>query len=301
MDVELRHLHAFVAVAQQLSFTRAAEQLVITQPALTRTIKQLEAALEVQLFNRTSRHVELTATGAEFLAHAQQVLMAMDQALASVRNQVTIRMGFSWLLPDPWAQLTVSKYEQTTGNSVSLIRIDDPLAGVEQGRVDVAVVRGTPPSETPARLVHLFDEERVAVCSLDCTMAAVHELHWRDVAKWPLVVNTVSGTTGPWSWPAGEGPTRIIETGNFDEWLESVAANRGIGVVPEVAMRRNIHPAVRFVPLIDAPTTPVSIAFLPKVQERQIRRFVEAAMPGRGGTARPADRPSPSSPAGPRR
>jgi DNA-binding transcriptional LysR family regulator len=301
MDVELRHLHAFVAVAQQLSFTRAAEQLVITQPALTRTIKQLEAALEVQLFNRTSRHVELTATGAEFLAHAQQVLMAMDQALASVRNQVTIRMGFSWLLPDPWAQLTVSKYEQTTGNSVSLIRIDDPLAGVEQGRVDVAVVRGTPPSETPARLVHLFDEERVAVCSLDCTMAAVHELHWRDVAKWPLVVNTVSGTTGPWSWPAGEGPTRIIETGNFDEWLESVAANRGIGVVPEVAMRRNIHPAVRFVPLIDAPTTPVSIAFMPKVQERQIRRFVEAAMPGRGDTARPADRPSPSSPPGPRR
>jgi DNA-binding transcriptional LysR family regulator len=112
MDVELRHLHAFVAVAQQLSFTRAAEQLVITQPALTRTIKQLEAALEVQLLNRTSRHVELTATGEVFLAQAQQVLLAMDQALTSVRNCVTIRMGFSWLLPDPWAQLTVSTYEQ---------------------------------------------------------------------------------------------------------------------------------------------------------------------------------------------
>jgi DNA-binding transcriptional LysR family regulator len=278
MDVELRHLHAFVAVAQQLSFTRAAEQLVITQPALTRTIKQLEAALEVQLLNRTSRHVELTATGAQFLAQAQQVLMAMDQALAAVRNQVTIRMGFSWLLPDPWAQLTVSKYEQTTGNSVSLVRIDDPLAGVEQGRVDVAVVRGVAPATTPARVVHLFDEDRVAVCSVDCRLAGTDKLHWRDVAKWPLVVNTVSGTTGPWSWPAGDGPARIVETGNFDEWLESVAANRGIGVVPEVAMRRNIHPAVRFVPLVDAPTTPVSIAFLPKVQERQVRRFVEAAV-----------------------
>lgn len=276
MDVELRHLRAFAAVAHQLSFTRAAEQLVITQPALTRTVKQLEQALEVRLFDRTSRHVALTPAGTEFLDHAQRVLTALDEAVASVRNQVTIRMGFSWLLPDPWAQLTVSAYERATGNSVSLVRIDDPLAGVEQGRVDVAVVRGTPP-ESPARVVHLFDERRVVVCSLDCTMAQRDEVHWRDVPAWPLVVNTVSGTTGPWSWPDGDGPARIVETGNFDEWLESVAANRGIGVVPEVAMRRNIHPAVKFVPLIGAPTTPVSIAFLPTTQPRQLRRFVEAA------------------------
>jgi len=79
------------------------------------------------------------------------------------------------------------------------------------------------------------------------------------------------------SWPA-TGPEQIVATGNFDEWLESVAANRGIEVVPEVAMRRNIHPAVRFVPLVDAPASPVSLAFMPGVQPTLMRQFVEIAV-----------------------
>jgi DNA-binding transcriptional LysR family regulator len=278
MDVELRHLRAFVAVAQQLSFTRAATALRITQPALTRTIQQLEAALEVALLERDSRHVALTAVGADFLDRAQQVLATMDQAVAAVHERATLRLGFSWLLPDPWAQLAVRRYEEATGVTVALVRVDDPLAAVVRGAVEVAVVRGAVDPAVPARVVHLFDEVRVAVCSVASELAGHADLHWLDVPKWPLVVNTVSGTTGPWSWPAGEGPSRVVETANFDEWLESVAADRGIGVVPEVAMRRNIHSAVRFVPLLDAPTSPVSLAFLPGVRPAQLRRFVEAAV-----------------------
>jgi DNA-binding transcriptional LysR family regulator len=91
-------------------------------------------------------------------------------------------------------------------------------------------------------------------------------------------VNVVSGTTGPWSWPAGKGPQRIVETANFDEWIESVAADRGIGVVPDVAMRRNIHPAVRFLPILGAPTIKVSLAFLPNVRDSLIRKFIEAGV-----------------------
>jgi DNA-binding transcriptional LysR family regulator len=278
MDVELRHLRAFVAVAQQLSFTRAAEQMLITQPALTRTVKQLEAVLEVSLLDRDSRHVSLTPVGAEFLERAQQVLVAVDQAVASTREQVTVRMGFSWLLPDPWAQRTLARYEQATGSRVSLVRVDDPLAGVERGRIDVAVVRGPVEGGSPARVVHLFDEVRVAVCSADSELADAEQVRWNEIARWPLVVNTVSGTTGPWSWTDGDRPTEVVETRNFDEWLESVAANRGIGVVPEVAMRRNIHPAVRFIPLVGAPSSPVSIAFLPDHRPRLMRRFVESAV-----------------------
>lgn len=56
MDVEVRHLRAFLAVARSGSFTRASEHLLITQPALTRTIQQLEAILQVTLLERTSRH-----------------------------------------------------------------------------------------------------------------------------------------------------------------------------------------------------------------------------------------------------
>lgn len=116
------------------------------------------------------------------------------------------------------------------------------------------------------------------MCSEHSRLASREVLDWSEVPEWPLVVNTVSGTTGPWSWPAGQGPERTVETKNFDEWLESVAADRGIGVVPDVAMRRNIHSAVRFIPLTNAPTSPVSLAFLPHVRESLMRDFVAAAV-----------------------
>jgi DNA-binding transcriptional LysR family regulator len=283
MDVELRHLRAFVAVAQSKSFTRAAEQLLITQPALSRTIQQLESALQVSLLDRSSRHVGVTDTGGEFLRNAERVLADFDATVASARQRVTIRLGFSWLLPDPWAQDAVNLYEQKSGNTVTLVRCDDPLDGVRQASIDVALVRGEIPASAPVRGVHLFDEQRVAVCSEHSALASDESLRWDDIPRWPLVVNIMSGTTGSWSWPPGEGPQRVVETANFDEWIESVAADRGIGVVPDVAMRRNIHPAVRFIPLTGAPTTPVSLAFLPDVRDSLIRKFIEAAVAAAAG------------------
>src|SRR5262249_48615934 len=103
------------------------------------------------------------------------------------------------------------------------------------------------------------------------------ELDWAEVPRWPLVVNVASGTTGPWSWPAGEGPETVVETTNFDEWIESVAADRGIGVIPDVAVRRNIHPRVRFIALRGAPESPVLLAFLPHARNAVLRRFLEAS------------------------
>jgi DNA-binding transcriptional LysR family regulator len=278
MDVELRHLRALVAVARLGSFTRAAEQLFMSQPALSRTIQQLEDALQVTLLDRTSRHVELTSAGREFCGHAEQILASLDVALSSVRSQVTVRLGFSWLLPDPWAQQAVARFEQASGHAVSLVRSDDPLSAVEGSTIDVALIRGRIPDTAPVRRVHLFDEVRVAVRSQHSKLASYEALDWNDVPEWPLVVNTVSGTTGPWSWPEGQGPQRVVETANFDEWLESVAADRGIGVVPDVAMRRNIHSAIRFIPLTNAPTSPVWLAYLPHVRESLMREFVAAAL-----------------------
>ncbi|WP_231984167.1 LysR family transcriptional regulator [Mycobacterium sp. E342] len=275
--VELRHLRAFEAVARLKSFTRAADELRITQPALSRTIRQLEDALGVTLVDRTSRHVEATPAGRAFLDHVERLLAELERAFGAVRRQRSIGLGFSWLLPDPWAQDTVARFERATGTTVRLVRTDDALSAVQQGRVDVAVVRGQVTSAA-VRVMHLFDETRVAVCSVHSPLSGRSELDWAEVPQWPLVVNTASGTTGPWSWPAGEGPKTIVETENFDEWLESVAADRGIGVIPDVAVRRNIHPRVRFVALRGAPQSPVSLAFLPRARSAVLRRFVEAAV-----------------------
>jgi DNA-binding transcriptional LysR family regulator len=278
MEVELRHLRAFAAVAASRSFTQAAQQLFITQPALTRTVRQLESLLGTALIDRNTHPVSLTPAGEEFLSYASRILNDLNTGIGAIRQHATVRLGFSWLLPDPWAQYTVAGFERATGNSVSLIRCDDPLAGVGEARIDVALVRGTISDTRSVRVVHLFDEIRIAVCSVNSSLAILGELDWNDAPDWTLVVNTVSGTTGPWSWPAGAGPRQIVPTRNFDEWLESIAADRGIGIVPDVAQRRSIHPAVRFIPLRNAPLSPVSIAFRPGVREPLLRRFVYAAV-----------------------
>ncbi|MFF3333621.1 YbfB/YjiJ family MFS transporter [Streptomyces sp. NPDC002888] len=166
MDVELRHLRAFTAVARHRSFSRAAEELLITQPALSRTIAQLEGNLSIRLLDRSSRHVELTDIGAEFLVHAERVLATLDQALAAVSHRVTLRLGFSWLLPDPWAQQTVSRFEESTGASVALTRTDDPLQALRRRTLDIVLVRGDVDATRGARTMHLYDEPRIAVCFL---------------------------------------------------------------------------------------------------------------------------------------
>ncbi len=275
--VELRHLRAFEAVARLESFTQAARELNITQPALSRTIQQLEDALEATLLDRSSRHVATTQAGRIFLDHVERVLADLGRGVDAVRQQASIRLGFSWLLPDPWAQDTVARFERAARTTVNLIRTDDALGAVQQGRVDVALVRGHVTS-TAVRIVHLFDEPRVAVCSVHSPLAKRAELDWAEVPRWPLVVNTTSGTTGPWSWPAGAGPETVIETSNFDEWIESVAADRGVGVIPDVAVRRNIHPGVRFVARRGAPDIPVALTFVKRANGPVLRRFIEAAV-----------------------
>jgi DNA-binding transcriptional LysR family regulator len=274
--VELRHLRAFEAVARFNSFTQAADELAITQPALSRTVRQLEDALGVTLLDRSSRHVELTRAGRRFLDHVERILAELERGFGAVRQQASIRLGFSWLLPDPWAQDTVARFERATGATVSLVRTDDAQAAVQQGKVDVAVVRGQVTSPG-LKAVHLFDESRVAVCAVHSALVEHAWLDWAEVPRWPLVVNVASGTTGPWSWAAGEGPKTVVETANFDEWIESVATDRGIGVIPDVAVRRNIHPGVRFIPLRGAPPSAVVLVFLPRARNAVLRRFLEAA------------------------
>ncbi|MEU3711460.1 LysR family transcriptional regulator [Streptomyces catenulae] len=277
MDLELRHLRAFTALAHHRSYTRAATELMVTQPALSRTIQQLEATLGIRLVDRSSRHVALTAAGQEFLFHARRVLGNLDQAARDMRVHRTLRLGFSWLLPDPWAQRTIARFERATDAEVTLARVDNPVATLETARIDIAVLRGH--LELTGATVHpLFDEQRIAAISTSSFLATRKSIDWSEFHQWPLVVNTVTGTTNPGSWHPAAAPRTVVPCANYDEWLETVAADRGVGVVPALAARRAAHSGVRFIPLTNAPTIPVRLAHLPSGGRRPLlREFLHAA------------------------
>ncbi len=84
--IELRHLRAFVAVAEELNFSRAAERLFVSQPALSRQIATLERLIGCELFRRTTRQVELTPSGDTLLVRAQRLLADVDQAVSATQE-----------------------------------------------------------------------------------------------------------------------------------------------------------------------------------------------------------------------
>ncbi|MEC3916991.1 alpha/beta hydrolase fold domain-containing protein [Nocardia sp. CDC160] len=97
--VELRHLRAFVAVAEELNFGRAAQRLYLTQPALSRTIRGLEKQVGCDLFHRNTRSVTLTAAGVALLDRTRDVLNDLDSALTAARaagGELSARMDRMW-------------------------------------------------------------------------------------------------------------------------------------------------------------------------------------------------------------
>src|ERR1044071_7544919 len=91
--MELRHLRYFVAVADELNFTRAARKLYVAQPALSRQIRQLEDELGVKLLERNHHAVELTRTGRDFLTEARALLQHSEQAIRAARQSGELGPG----------------------------------------------------------------------------------------------------------------------------------------------------------------------------------------------------------------
>ncbi|MEU7582752.1 LysR family transcriptional regulator [Streptomyces sp. NPDC041068] len=289
-DVELRHLRGFLAVADELSFTHAADRLRVGQPALTRTVRALEESLGARLLERTTRRVELTEAGRRLRDDLAPLLARIDTTLrtAAGAEPPLLRLGFTSVLPEVCVPLTNS-FKAATGAGVRLVRRDSPLAGLASGACDVAVVRGDVPPGSAVRARLLLHEPRVAVVARGAAeLAGRRVVDWAELADVPLVVNTVTGTTRPELWPSARRPRLACTADNFDEWLEAVAAGHGVGVAPEPVARRHSHPSLRHVRLKNAPPVAVHLAIPARDAHPLAERYLsqcgqpdQAVQPGR--------------------
>src|SRR3954449_10227755 len=140
VDLDTRLLRAFVAVAQELSFTRAAERLFIAQQALSAQVQQLETRLGAKLFERTTRRVEITEAGELLRPHAVAALEALDAGLAALEaaqraERATLRVGLAGTAMVPLAGETLRRFTERHPKvelRVSNTGINEPAAGLKE-------------------------------------------------------------------------------------------------------------------------------------------------------------------------
>jgi LysR family carnitine catabolism transcriptional activator len=147
MNLSTRQLQAFAALHQHLSFTRAAQQCCLSQPAFSALIQGLEQGLGAQLFERSTRHVVPTRAGEDFLPHAQRLLADIDQAVQSLQGAAQLRASRVTvaLLPSlaaHWLPAVLAEFAQTHPQIQVQVRdaLNTPcLESVQQGQADWAL------------------------------------------------------------------------------------------------------------------------------------------------------------------
>lgn len=260
-ELELRHLRCFLAVAEERSITRAASALRLTQPAVSRTLAALEAALGVRLVDRSTHHLDLTPEGRAFHEKATVAVAAFEDALAAARApHRPLRLGHAWSAAGVFTTPLLRRWRQTHPDvPLELLRVDDRTAGLARGAVDLALLRG--PVETPGLVTELLHlEARVAAVPSDSPLARRPRLALADLSDQVIALNTVSGTTSLTLWPPETRPTRSTTVANTDDWLAAIASDQAVGVTSTATAGMHPYPGVSYVPLTDAPDLPVLLA-----------------------------------------
>lgn len=276
MDVDTRLLRYFLAVAEEGSLTRAAERLFVSQPALTRQIRQLENALGTRLFTRSRAGMTLTEPGQVLAAKAPAVLTEWTSALHATRTadrraSRVLRVGFLASAANEATQGIIAAFtRRRPGWRVDMRQAawSDPTAGLASRDVDVALLRVPFPGEETLRVEVLFTEPRWVALPTAHPLAARPRVEFRELWDEPFVA--APAETGSWRdyWLAvderGGHPVRVgAVTSQPDEWLNAIANGYGIALAPASAARFYPRPGVTYRPVDGVTPSHVAVAWAP--------------------------------------
>ncbi|NJL04894.1 MAG: LysR family transcriptional regulator [Chloroflexaceae bacterium] len=245
--MELRHLRYFEAVARHSHVTRAAEELHIAQPALSKQISQLEQELDIALFNRVGRSVRLTEAGEALLPHARAVLAQVAVARAEMSERVGLRKGRvsigttptvgTRLLPPALADF--SRMYPGIEFRLSEAGLQTLLEELEAGLADMVIV-SLPLGDPAVTVEELFSEELVVVVNNLHPLAAQQQVRLADLSseRWVLTAEDYDLRASVLSacQQVGFVPQVILEGGEIDTLLRLVAAGLGISLMPRLGI-----------------------------------------------------------------
>ena len=270
--MELRHLRYFAAVAETCHFGQAAEQLHIAQPALSYAIRQLEAELDVTLFNRTTRQVSLTAAGEFLRGETDRILAGVDDAARGVRRIAAGRTGLMRLGLTGTATFShlprIARVVKAELPGVALEIHADMLTPVQceqlrTGALDLGVLR--PPAVGDGIAVQTIEvESLVLAVAVDHRLSVEPVVSLSDLRSEPFVAyasreSAVNDAVLRACRQAGFVPHREYTAPGTAVLLALVAAGLGVAVVPE-SVRALPLDGVVFRDLLDAGTIELALA-----------------------------------------
>jgi DNA-binding transcriptional LysR family regulator len=284
MDLDLRKIRYFVAVAERLHFGRAAEELHIAQSVLSRQIRALEHDLGAPLFFRNRRSVELTAAGSQLLNDAGPLLSAAAAARRRANRAAEhgrrLVVGFGWGITVTDAVSAFTALHPEVAVAVRHLGWAEQAAAVLDGRVDVALVR-PPVDETGLRIDVLCTESRMVALPTGHRLAGRTLVSRADLAgeKWLWAGQPTVPGSNRWSIPADAG------YGSVEERLELVAHGRGLTLVPESAATCYGRPGIAYVRVADVAPDEIWLARATADRSPAVGAFARVAHAVRGQAA----------------
>lgn len=261
MDVRLPQLRTLVAVVDAGTFTDAAAALGVTQASVSRSVAALEAALGARVLERSTRHVAVTAVGARIVEQAQRILdeVAHLHRIAD-GARAELRVGYAWAaLGKHTRRLRKAWTAQHPGVPLVFVHANEPTAGLSDGSADVAIIR-RPLADPRFRTAQVGLESRYAAVATENALARRRSVRLADLTRYPVAVDTRTGTTTPDLWPPGAAPA-IRPTTGLEDWLTQIATGRVVGITSEATANQNPRPGIAYRTVRDAPPIEVRLAW----------------------------------------
>jgi LysR family hydrogen peroxide-inducible transcriptional activator len=246
--MDLDQLRYFLQIAQRQSFTRAAEDLVISQPALSRSIQKLEEELGQPVFERKTRSVTLTDAGTLLQSRAQQVLTILEDTKAEITDDGQsgrVRVGAiptiaPYFLPEvlrnfsqEYPQATIIVQENTT---------DALLKSCRQGEIDLAVL-ALPLRVKYLEVEELFEEELLLVLPPDHPLVEKKAIRLSDVKPYAFVLlneaHCLSDNIASFCRDRSFQPVAVDRTSQLAMVQELVSLSHGVSMIPQMARQRD--------------------------------------------------------------
>jgi len=298
--MELRHLRYFVAVAEAENVSRAALELHVSQPGVSRQIRDLEVEIGFPLFERGAKSLRLTAAGKVFLTEVRVVLAHAEAAVGKARETANssgeINIGYA---PSPTVELLPcalhSFQNLAPGVRVTLhdLSSEEMLRGLHDGKLDLCLIVRTSIKSLRGLKFELLREYPTCVAmSPNHPLAKLKQVHIRQIAKEPLLAYSRKDYPEYHAMLAellkgtGTRPRIVEEHDSAPGLMAATEIGRGLAIVPSV-MGLLAGGRIKLLPLLPAPAPlAVGAAFNPKKFPATAQKFLEAARGVKSQTTR---------------